>query len=377
MDHNVDKYKIFIDRGVLTAEEIRKYKDSNLSAEELNRIESKILQGEFELDAIEGFQETPEALDRLKLKKAEFFAKSQIKAGFSTKNLRILFIACIAIIFIGIGIIVQLTNNTSETILVDHNQKKKTTPIKEKLVISPVVDTISQDIIEMKPIEKKKQVLSKTIKDESIQVLQKEISEEEEIEIERINIESIETFLENPNVLNFIRTKSMPTLFFSDLKVIDYSKTYTHPINVLSFGFTGTPANKEDENSDSFSDGTVKSIEYLTYLEDAMELFAMEDYRGALSKYRTILTFYENDENAFFYGGLCLYNLNRPKTAIEYLQNNQDSDYFIFNQEANWLVAKCHYEIGNIDTTKNLLKKIINEGGFYKKQAQGWLKTMK
>lgn len=377
MAHNKDIYKIFLDRGILTAEEIKKYKDSNLTAQELHIIESKILQSEFDSDALEGFQESPEALDRLQLKKSEFFAKNQIKSGFSSKSITILIASLCAFVIVGSILLVKL-NKTNPA----ENIAQNTKPNKQDEVVAPKeipasVDTVSKEIEEMVLIETSEQLTSNIIKKESIQVLRKEISEEEEIEIEKINIESIESFLDNPKVLHFIQTKKMPTLFFSDLKVIDYSKTYTHPIDVLSFNFTGTPANKEDEHSESFKDGEIKHIEYLTYLEEAMELFSYEDYRGSLAKYRTILKFYENDENAFFYGGLCLYNLNQPKTAISYFQHNQNSDNYIFNQEANWLIAKCYYQIGDKATVKNVLHKIIAQNGFYKEQAEKWLKELK
>jgi tetratricopeptide (TPR) repeat protein len=371
MDHNIDTYKIFAEKGILTAEEIKKYKDSNLSAEELHRIESKILQSDFDSDAIEGFQGTPEALDRLQIKRAEFFKKNQIKSGFSAKNTIILTsIVCVSILF-GSILLIKFNKTENNTVISQTKPLPVTEPAHQTILAT--VDTVSTELEEMVMIESTKQVRSKTVKNDAIQVLQKEISDEEEIELERINIESIESFLESPKVLEYIRLKKMPTIFFSDLKVIDYSKTYTHPIDVLTFKFTGTPADLEDEKSTSFSDGEIKHIDYLVYLEEAMLLFSEENYRGALAKYRTILKYYEKDENAFFYSGLCLYNLNQPKTAIKHFENNQNSENFIFNQEATWLIAKCYQEIGNQAAVKRKLQQIILQNGFYKKQAQVWL----
>ena len=78
MKNNVDTYQIFVDRGILTAEEIRKYKASELSAVELQKIEAKIMQSGFELDAIEGFQEFPDSLNLLNKQKADFLNKHNL-----------------------------------------------------------------------------------------------------------------------------------------------------------------------------------------------------------------------------------------------------------------------------------------------------------
>lgn len=378
MDNIEDKYNVFGEKSPLTPEEIRKYKEGNLTTEELHNIEYKILQSKLESDAIDGFQEFPDAVGKLTQQKNNFFNKNGIKSPASFRNAWIVISAIGIFCALGVVLIMKTTKTNEEKVVIVPNKQNNKIISALPSEKAQVLDTIQAiEIAQMTPKNSEEQIQPKIIKKESIEILQNTIASENDIELEKIPIENLEQFRNEPQVLQFIQMQKMPTLFYSDLKVIDYSGHYTNPIDVLTFKFSGTPANMETDSSEVFTDGKIEKIAYLVYLEDAMSKFAEGDYKSALSMYKTILKHYEEDENAYFYGGLCLYNLNRPKTAMIYFDKVHQSGYFIFNQEALWFKAKCTYEIGEKEQTKNILRVIISQNGFYSKQAKEFLNKIK
>lgn len=376
MDNIENTNNVFGDKGPLTPEEIRKYKEGELNAQQLHDIEEKIMQSDLESDAVDGFQEFPEAVNLIAKNKSEFFNQNNIKPPASSRNAFII-ISALTLVVILVTVI-SLKSFNKDNIEIAQINTIDTLKQDKVITIPQVLDTIQAiEIAQMTPKEKEEQIKPVVLKQESIEILQKTIAEETEIELEKIPIENLEQFRNEPKVLKFIEMQKMPTLFYSDLKVIDYSGHYTNPIDVLTFKFSGTPANMESDSSEVFTDGKIEKVAYLNYLEKAMAKFADGDYKSALSMYKTILKHYEEDENAYFYGGLCLYNLNRPKTALEYFNKVHQSGYFIFNQEALWFKAKCLYDIGKVDETKNVLNLIITQNGFYTNKAKEFLNKIK
>jgi len=165
-------------------------------------------------------------------------------------------------------------------------------------------------------------------------------------------------------------------IYLSNLKLVDYRKYRSKPaVKTKQVVLTGTPANKEDENSDDpVSEMQEIEIPYIEYISKTMRKFSRGSYKSALSRFDIILSTYKDDVNANFYSGLCLYNLGEYEKAIDRFLACRLSIYSNFDEEAQWMTALSYEELGQTEKARTYFQKIIDQGGFYKKRAQAKMK---
>jgi tetratricopeptide (TPR) repeat protein len=159
-------------------------------------------------------------------------------------------------------------------------------------------------------------------------------------------------------------------LYVQDFKVVDYSKIRSENIGVNKVIHSGVPANQASRDVESLIvDGEqVKELNYLEYLEEALAMVKASRYTDALPYFTNILTHYEDDVNANFYKGLSLFYTQNFEKAIAHFEQSYTIQLGNFYEEALWFKAQSLLEINKLKA-KEILERIVREGGFYAPQA--------
>lgn len=167
-------------------------------------------------------------------------------------------------------------------------------------------------------------------------------------------------------------------IYIHGLKNVDYRAYRNSPIKTDVAQLSGVPASKDNRNSSNQLDLSpqTQEVPYIDYLTKTAEYFSTSNYKIALKRYLVILKVYPKDVNSNFYGGLCYYNLGQFEKAITLFKRSYSIGFGNFREEALWYIAKANHEQGKELKTKYFLKTIIQEGGFYKTQAQQMLSTI-
>lgn len=173
--------------------------------------------------------------------------------------------------------------------------------------------------------------------------------------------------------------KNAKEIYLKDLKAIDYSEYRNKPtVQIERIVMTGLPATYEGyesvEHEQSFE--TV-AVPYMDYLEKTLELIQKRKFKQALSRCEDILASYPDDVNGQFYAGFCSYNLKQYHQASEHFSNCLQLQFANFNEEATWYLALSKKANGEFPAAKELMELIKAEKGFYAKQAEKELKSLK
>lgn len=169
-----------------------------------------------------------------------------------------------------------------------------------------------------------------------------------------------------------------PVRYIEDLKVTDFEKLYTKPIDPRHT-HSSVPAWLENENKkndpDPFAE-TERSIPADEVLEKGLRSFKRGKWSDAMMQFNLLLSNNNKDVNALFYKGICAWNLNRSLIAQNCLMQVLASENNVFHQEARWYLALTYIKAGETDTARELLNMIISEKGFYREQAKKALKEL-
>ncbi|NQX93115.1 MAG: hypothetical protein HRT74_13505, partial [Flavobacteriales bacterium] len=129
-------------------------------------------------------------------------------------------------------------------------------------------------------------------------------------------------------------------------KVVDYREKRTSIEKTNPLSYTGSVdasrENDSDQDAQELPPRTV-SIAYVDYLEECMQLFALEKYRKASRKLQLILDHYPNDANAQFYKGLAEYYLGNYDKSIELLNSSSMNTIATFSQESEYYLAMSYH----------------------------------
>ena len=338
----------------LNRAEIKKYIKSS-SQQEKQIIEKKSLIHDFDSDSLDGWTEYPKATMR----------RLDRKFGPNGKIVWVSISISIAVI---LAVIITLSIEKSP---VNSSTKSNTSALKLNKNLKKIekTDLITPPEIEkLKELPKKEQIAIKNIIAD-FQNLEEKAEENTPISIEPISPEpyKVEDQVSEKIITNSYSGKE---LFLYDLKVIDYRAYRSKPeVNTKQVILTGTPA-KEGESSRA-EDMEWENIEipYIEYLSKTMEQFSKGQNKKALARFLTILETYPDDINANFYGGLCYYNLNSYNEAEKCFKKCSISEFINFREEANWYLAKSLIANDKKEEALNVLRSIVEENGFYAKQA--------
>lgn len=356
---NSNRLHRLFSKGKLSREDIHDYKNS--SGLKQNSIEQKSMEHQFDSDAMDGWESVNFSTDMSKLDK-QFAPKPTNWIYWTTGAIGVILVT--GLIFINPFSRDEITSNISV------QDEPKEIIIEKTDIVLP--DSIN-DLVEL-PEEKQilKEVLIPQKEVQNKENIEPVVTEPKEVSIEPIPINKIETTA--PEII-FHQQKKAKELYFNDFKLVDYRSYRSKPtVTVEKMVLGGTPANKEDENSEVFEyEWQDYDVPYIEYIEKTTAYLSKKRMKKALQRCQTILETYPDDINANFYAGFCLMNLNELKKAITHFDKVNQHDFSNFNEESEWLKAICLEELAPVKA-QELLRKISDSGGFYAVQAQEKLK---
>ncbi|TNF47015.1 MAG: tetratricopeptide repeat protein [Bacteroidetes bacterium] len=320
---------------------------------------------DFDQDALEGWNETGTDFSIMKNADLRFKPKFNFLPYVISLNAVILIIA--AVYFFNGKSSTPSQSIDSKEVQGENNMVFE----KNDIALPEIIDTMTE-------LPVKKQILAKHISAEFKEIKQindqKELAENKEKKEVTDGLDVIQ-LPETPTPKLVKEVKAGKEIYIEDLKVLDYRAYRSKPtVTTKQMDLSGTPANLEN-NSRTEEEPVWKDVEipYIDYLRKTMSVFADGNNKKALGRFETILAAYPNDVNALFYGGLCYYNLQNYTKAAELFDKLIDSDFGNFSEEAKWYLAKS---LLNTEPSKarKILNEIIEEKGFYAKQAEELLK---
>jgi TolA-binding protein len=384
---------IFMKQSPPTAGEMERYLSGELSKEEMYRIEQKLSDDSFYSDAAEGFEANPGAMAGVVGLQQQFYDKiNQPTNGlWNGKNAIITVLSIVTVTALSL-----LFYQYAQT-----DEPTKTGETVEKIPVEPPTPEHGRSGLPIAehPIEMTDEVLieeEKEIEDAVLIPKDKQITSTKTIEnqpkIVAANIDepvatppvrdTTEFALMDPKgnnlhaepTINKVVKSNVKTKYMHDFLVVDYSELYTSNIRKVIWRNTGTPASVAHRNDNFIAtdvhDVRVEMVSYTDFLRDAMKKFKRNDFKGAMKDYLVIMKHFPNDLNAYFYGGLCYYNINKSKKAIRYFDLAASHTYNTFKQEATWYKALSLLQKGDETRARSIMDDIVSENGFYAEHAK-------
>lgn len=317
----------------------------------------------FEQDALDGFRNSGAKLDLL----------YPLDKKFRKNNSIYWYSASIIIISFIIYLIIPISNSYNKTRPQKIASIKKITIEKSDILIPEKIENLNQ-------IEAKKSVQIKTLISNFEAQKNNELKKDEEsnvnLENPSIEINKLEEIKVEEQLKIKKNTSKAIEIYIHDLLIVDYRKYRSKPeIKTETLLITGTSADKESTNSPEIENTTWKQIDipYIDYINKTMTIFAKGNYKKALTRCEEILKTYPDDLNANFYGALCYFNLGENQKAFELFSICETHKFNNFEEDAKWYSAKCLINMNKNDQAKILLNEIIENNGFYTKEAKKML----
>lgn len=371
---------IFKNRGPLTEQEIKDYLSGKLNDQQRKAIELKMAQDEFNMAAMAGFEESPEAM------KGFENIKGQIHSNIAKKGKKWQFhhTLIVSVALMGLTMLASkfIFPDHGQTTLPEETQEEVLTPqdtvAEEPVIVEELSDEEIEKAVVLDPLNivhaSEVIVSSPVIIDSTLQEdpAQEELAIQESIEIKKVANTGLSN-IEVPTKDDIIYS-NVPLIYINNFLLVDYSKIYITPPTVEQTQIFGTsPAleNKEDSLSDIFDDN-IQTIEisYKDYLGETQELFEKHEFKTALKRYKVIMNKYPEDLNAHFYSALCYYNIGKYDLALQHFKIARNHPFNTFEIDAEWYTAKTLNQMGKTTACKKLLNKIIDGGQYYAPQAQ-------
>lgn len=351
-----------------------RYLHGEMNDAERASFESFIENDPFAKEALEGFSTDPGSIH---------FFEERVAASYpvmgSSWKLRLLQLFFATALMTGMAVLVYTLTNKEEKKEVSEKIESLPEPAVSDEVVA-VLDSELRVIDHFEPLAKEDQIRytpSKKAKESPLIQMPAKTEVVEEMNIPDPPIKK-EIVVEEPDRNLQVKHKAMPLLSFHDHKVIDYSQTYTAPIEKRTWVLTGVPASKENANSRELeTDLRTEHIPYNEYLRESMRLFGAHRYRDALKRYKVILAQYPEDLNAYFYGALSYYNLGKYDAAMLYLEHCIVNEIDEYKPEAEWCKTQVLLKTGRKKEAVQLLERIVDEKGFYAEQAKNKLSNIR
>ncbi|MDB4088382.1 hypothetical protein N9544_02045 [Flavobacteriales bacterium] len=330
---------------------LKSYYQGKLSGRELQEVENLKDQDEFLSDAMEGYDEFPEAINNIPSYKSNKISKVWISVGI----ISILSIVSV-IIFNSPKPEIQ---NTTIAQVIEQEVEEKEEFIE---IIKPEINKkeIVVPITKIKP-KKEKNIVPKS--------LEKEIPKRDYFEIPKMELNPIETKEKTDYTIKKAKTKA---LLYYDFLAIDYSVIYTNTIPVTRelSGIDASKSNQEDQGVDIGDGSLYKVITYREQLKNSLFQLKEQNYSSAIENFEIILTHFPQDANAEFYIGYALFYQEKYEVAIPYFEKAMANGFDFFIEDAEWFKANSLENMGKIKEAQAIYRKIKNKGGYYSYQVK-------
>jgi len=354
-------YKMFGSKSRLSREDITTYGSSSDESVK-HSIEMQSSSGSFESDAMEGWDQL--SYDTSAMKNLD-------KKFLSSSYTGLYILGAVVVVAVGITSIFLFNgdgNKKKDTQLVSQTDTKSTTLNEDQEITLDESDLIiPEPIEEMILVSSDKQLKVSTMQEEFQEM--KTYEPKEEIKVEMLPYRDIYPDPVAPE-LERIHDQAKE-IYLHDLKLVDYTNYRSKPaVKSKQLVLTGTPANMEGEHSGQ-ADPIWKDVEipYSSYIDKSIAIFSKGSYKRALTRFETVIDTYRDDVNANFYSGLCLYNLGEYEKSIDAFKNCIHGPFSNFDEESQWMIALNYEKLGEITQANKYFTLIIEQGGFYKKQA--------
>lgn len=358
--------KIFGASPPLSREDITNY-GSNPDSATQQTIEAKQVSSSFEADAMEGWETMNYDVGVMANLDKKFMGTSNF--GWYLGGSIVVAAALVTLFFWDspVSDLGTQGNQPNEKITALLDDQELT--LEQSDIVLP--DSISEMVIAPQELQIEPKVIQKEFKE-----MQTEYKEKVPPRIEMIALDEIRIPIKTAKPEIIQEHKTAAEIYLFDLKLIDYRKYRSRQaVKTKSVVLTGTPADRADQNSDeTVSEMQEIEIPYIEYLSKTMNKFSRGSLKNALSRFDIILATYNDDVNANFYSGMCLYNLGEYEEAINRFLACRLSIYSNFDEEAQWMTALSYEELGQNDKALKYFKQIVEQGGFYKKRAQAKMK---
>ncbi len=359
---NLDRLYSIFNKTSLTRKDIEMYNTTANSVEK-NAIEQKASSNAFDQDALEGWGGSDASINDMNVLDKRFLNS---KPSYLWQTIGI----SSGIVLIVLSVFIFIEPN-SEDDKIQTSNPSVINVTQQDMVVEETDLMLPESIKQMKIAPTKNQQQPQVMKDEFAKMNSEKEPESITEEVHTLPVKPIE---EKKATIVKNRTDGKE-IYLNDLKLIDYRIYRSKPtVKTKQVLLTGTPANKEEKTSEEIeATWQVVDIPYLDYLDKSLRIFNNENYKKALSRFETILVTYPDDVNAYFYGGLCLYNLGEYSTAIEHFEICINGKFLNFDEEALWMIGQSYDLLGKKLSAKNTYEEIIRANGFYAEQAKAKL----
>jgi TolA-binding protein len=358
-------YKMFGSKSKLSREDITNY--GNTPDESVKHsIEMQSSSGSFESDAMDGWDQLSYDTAAMKNLDRKFLTSSY--TGYY------IFGGIVAV-----GFTVMLILNTSgpeeKKELQQAKQETRTTLMEDQEITIDESDVFIPETIEqMTAAPENKQVKASKMVEELEERKSNYVPPKNEIEVDMLpylNLYKAQPAPEMERIHDHAKE-----IYLHDLKLVDYSNYRSKPeVKTKQLVLNGLPANMEGENTEE-PDPIWKDVQipYSNYIDKSIGVFSKGSYKRALTRFETVIETYNDDVNANFYAGMCLYNLREYQKSIDAFKNCIYGPFSNFDEESQWMIALSYDKLGKKTQAKKYYIKIIEQGGYYKKQALAKMK---
>lgn len=354
---------IFGNKPPISAKEIEDYLSGKLSDKQMHNIELRAQSSNIDFDALEAYQQNPDALKNVSKLKTEM-AKSVFKGSSYLKYFVITGIAA------SIGIFIFFYADIFNTTM-DNKLAQSTTPKQETTDVT-VLPTPKEQTGELfEEPQQQAQAEEKTIETTSTAIVSDNRQKEDIKPLEQKALVTINTKNGASDKAKLGFAYNTGIKYLARYKCVDYSlfeRDNAEKKTDEDRGLEPEYANLEDKNYKKQSLNDDLNLSYFAYLEKAMFKYKKKKYSEAIAMYNTILKQYKGDLNAKFYKAMALYQLKKYEKAIVLYNQVIEDNINVFSQEAEYYKALSLLHTNKAEGEK-LLQKIADNALFYSQKA--------